>query len=133
MIARRKIRIRTKTYRGIVRGVAGADAAIGFASEDKKTDIFTITGSDRVRIPAIDEPFVKTIHQVTTVDLTTKARHWVDVDITSSPWNWEYFALNAAYQYGDLPPLFSFVDHKFTIGFTLQAVQSRKPKLPTTN
>ncbi len=117
-------------YKGILRGVMGADASIGLAAEDRKTDIFTITGSYRVRVPAIDEPFVKTIHQVTTVDLTTKARHWVEVDITSSPWNWKYFALNAKYQYGELPPLFSFVDHKFSIGFTLQAVQTRKPKLP---
>ncbi len=117
-------------FKGIFRGMVGADASIGLASEDQKTDIFTITGSYRVRLPAIDEPFVKTIHQVTTVDLTTKARHWVEVDVTSSPWNWKYFALNAKYQYGELPPLFSFVDHKFSIGFTLQAVQSRKPKLP---
>lgn len=120
-------------YKGIFRGIVGADSSIGVASEDRKTDIFTITGAYRVRVPAIDEPFVKTIHQVTTVDLTTKARHWVEVDITSSPWNWKYFALNATYQYGSLPPLFAFVDHKFTIGFTLQAVQTRKPKLPTTS
>ncbi len=117
-------------YRGIFRGIVGTDAAFGMASEDRKTDIFSITGSYRVRLPAIDEPFVKTIHQVTTVNLTTKARHWVEVDITSSPWNWKYFALNAKYEYGSLPPLFTFVDHKFSVGFTLQAVQTRKPKLP---
>lgn len=120
-------------YKGIFRGILGADSSIGVASEDRTTDIFTITGSYRVRFPAIDEPFVKTLHQVTTVDLTTKARHWVEVDITSSPWNWKYLALNATYQYGSLPPLFALVDHKFSIGFTLQAVQTRKPKLATTS
>lgn len=120
-------------YRGIFRGIVGADSSMGVASEDRTTDIFTITGSYRVRLPALDEPFAKTMHQVTTVDATTKARHWVEVDISSSPWNWKYFALNATYQYGSLPPLFAFVDHKFSIGFTLQAVQTRKPKLPTTS
>jgi hypothetical protein len=114
-------------YKGIVRGILGTDAAMGVASNDRKSDIFSITASYRVRLPAMDEPFIKTIHQVTTIDLNTKARHWVEVDINSSPWAWKYFALNAKYQYGELPPLFSLVDHKFSIGFTLQAVQTSKP------
>jgi hypothetical protein len=121
--------VNLSNYREIFRGLLGADATFGVRAADRKTDIFTITGSYRVRLPALDEPLVKTIHQVTTIDLTTRARHWVEVDISASPWNWKYFALNAKYQYGELPPLFNFVDHKFTIGFSLQAVQSKKPKL----
>ena len=126
-----KVLVDLTQYRGIFRGLLGADAAVGFASADRKSDIFSITASYRVRLPAIDEPFVKTVHQVTTVDLTTRARHWVEVNVNSSPWNWKYLALNAKYQYGDLPPLFSFVDHKFSIGFTLQAIQTFKPKVPS--
>ncbi len=114
-------------YTGILRGVLGTDASMGVASNDRKSDIFSITASYRVRLPAIDEPFIKTIHQVTTIDLTTKARHWVEVDINSSPWAWKYLTLDAKYQYGELPPLFSLVDHKFSIGFTLQAMQTSKP------
>ena len=46
-----------------------------------------------------------------------------------APWKFKYLSLNAKYEYGELPPLLYLVDHQFTIGFTLQAVQSRKPGL----
>jgi hypothetical protein len=38
-------------------------------------------------------------------------------------------SLTAKNEYGELPPLFTLVDHQFTVGFTLQAVQSGKPGL----
>lgn len=38
-------------------------------------------------------------------------------------------SLTAKNEYGELPPLFTLVDHQFTVGFTLQAAQSGKPGL----
>ncbi len=118
-------------YSGIFRGVLGSDATFGVASSDKASNVFAITGSYRVRLPATDEPFIETHHGLTTVDLTTRPRHWIEVDITYSPWQWKFLALNAKYQYGSLPPLFSLVDQQVTFGLLLQAKQTRKPALPT--
>jgi hypothetical protein len=90
------------------------------------TDALTITGTYRVRLPAFDEPFVETMHQVTTVTETTKARNWLEGDINYAPWSFKYLTLTAKYQYGELPPMFNFVDHAFTLGITFHAVQSNK-------
>ena len=114
-------------YNGIFRGVIGADAVLATASPDRTANVFAVTGSYRVRLPALDEPSENSLHQTTIVDLTTKARNWVEVDITYAPWSFKYASLIAKYQYGSLPPMFNLVDHKFTLGLTLQAVQSRKP------
>jgi hypothetical protein len=117
-------------YDSILRGVVGADAFFGIVSrDDESTDIFSISTTWRTRLPAFDEPFVKTVHQVTTVDLTTKARHWVEVDLNYAPWKFKYISLTAKYQYGDQPPMFNLVDQLFTVGFTFQANQSRKTHL----
>jgi hypothetical protein len=69
-------------YDAIVRGYTGIDAAFGYMSKDNKTDDLTISGSYRVRLPAFDEPFVDTLHQVTTVSLTTKSRNWFEATST---------------------------------------------------
>jgi hypothetical protein len=115
-------------YGGIFRGVAGADATLGVVGKGKgKANIFSVTGTYRVRLPAMDEPFVETRHGQTLVDLTTKARHWVEVDVVYSPPDWKYFGLTAKYQYGSLPPIFSFVDQQATIGLLFQA-QTLKPQ-----
>lgn len=118
-------------YDAIARGVLGADGALGLASSDKKTDDIALTGSYRVRLPAFDEPFIRTAHQVTTVDLTTKARHWIEVDLSYSPSRFKYLAITAQYQYGDLPPVFTLVDHKVSIGLTFKASQTNKATLPS--
>lgn len=114
-------------YNGIFRGLAGGDLTVAVASPDRTANVFAVTGSYRVRLPAMDEPFEKSIHQITTVDLTTKARNWVEGDLNYAPWAFKYLSLNLKYQYGSLPPMFNLVDHKVTVGLTLQAVQSRKP------
>jgi hypothetical protein len=114
-------------FNAIFRGYTGADASFAIMSKDKKTDDFTISGSYRVRLPAFEEPFVETMHQVTTVTLTTKARNWFEGDINYAPWSFKYLTLNAKYQYGELPPLYNFVDQKFTFGITFKAIQSNKP------
>jgi hypothetical protein len=114
-------------YNAIFRGVAGADGILARKSQDKTVDVWSITATYVVRLPATDEPLVKTLHQVTTVQLTDRARHWVEVDGSVSPWSFKYLAINAKYQYGSLPPAFNFVDHSFTIGLSLRASQAKKP------
>jgi hypothetical protein len=117
-------------YSAILRGVTGSDAILGMASKNRSSNVFAITGSYRLRIPATDEPLIRSAHGQTQVELTTRARHWVEVDVTYSPWQWAYLALNAKYQYGALPPLFNVVDQQVSLGFLLQAKQRHKPSLP---
>lgn len=123
-----KIAVNWSNYGAIVRGVSGADAALVKVSSDKKGNSFSLTGTYRVRLPAFDEPEVRTLHEITTVRLDSKARHWVEADINAAPWSFKYLTITGKYQYGELPPLFQLVDHSFTIGFTLQAVQANKDK-----
>jgi hypothetical protein len=114
------------SYNGIVRGVLGTDAALVTVTPDDSGNLvntFSLTGSYRVRLPAFDEPEVRTLHQVTTIELTTRARHWVEASANYAPWSFKYLAITAKYQYGELPPLFNLVDHCFTVGLTLQASQ----------
>lgn len=114
-------------YNGILRGVGGVETKLAVATADRSSDSLALSASYRVRIPAFDEPYVQTLHQVTTAALTTKARHWVEADLSYSPPGFRYLSIDAKYQYGDLPPVFLRVDHSFTFGFTFQAVQSNKP------
>jgi len=126
-----KVPVNLSHYNAITRGVLGTDAVLATATPDGKGNMvnsFSLTGTYRVRLPAFDEPEVRTIHQVTTVDLSTKARHWVEADINYAPWSFKYLTVTAKYQYGELPPLFKLVDHSFTLGLTLQASQTSKTK-----
>jgi hypothetical protein len=116
-------------YNAIFRGVVGSDAVFAVASADRSSDVFSVSGSYRVRLPAFDEPYVETLHQVTTVSMTAKARNWIEANVSYAPWRFKYLSFTAKYEYGELPPLFTLVDHQFTVGFTLQAVQSGKPGL----
>lgn len=124
-----KVPVNLANYNAILRGVLGADAAFGTATADGKggmVSTFSLTGSYRVRLPAFDEPEVRTLHELTTIDLTTKARHWFEGDINYAPWSFKYLAITGKYQYGELPPLFKLVDHSFTLGLTLQGSQANK-------
>jgi hypothetical protein len=125
-----KVAVHFSNYDAIVRGVLGADAVFAKDTPDRTAQIFSITGSYRVRLPAFDEPQVRTFHQKTAVTLGTNARHWFEGNINYSPWSFKYLALTGKYQYGELPPLFKQVDHKFTIGLTLQANQTAQHKKP---
>jgi hypothetical protein len=116
-------------YNAILRGVLGLDAVFAVASQDRSSDVFSVSGSYRARMPAFDEPYVETLHQVTRVSMTTKPRNWIQANVSYVPWGFKYLSLTAKYEYGELPPLFTLVDHQFTVGFTLQAVQSGKPGL----
>lgn len=121
-----KVPVNFSNYNAILRGVLGADAAYMVKSPDRKSNLLSLTGSYRVRIPGYAEPQVRTLHEATTVTLGTNPRHWFEGDINYTPWSFKYLALTGKYQYGELPPLFKLVDHSFTIGFTLQAIQSLK-------
>jgi hypothetical protein len=116
-------------YKGIVRGYTGADAALAVVDpNDVTTTLFSITGTYRVRFPTIDEPFIETLHQATTIDMTTKVRHWIEADVNYVIPTWKYLSISATYQYGELPPIFTLTDHRFTIGLKVQAVQTMKDK-----
>lgn len=118
-------------YDGIARGVLGAEGTLGFISADKKTDNVNLSASYHARIPMYNEPFIMTGHSLTTVSLTTKTRHWLEVDLKVSPASFKYLAITAQYQYGALPPVFNFVNHTFSFGLTFTAVQTNKPTLPS--
>lgn len=98
--------VNLSNYNAILRGVGGANASFARKSKDHKSDIWSLTASYLVCIPAMDELLVKTIHEVTSAQLTSRARHWLEVDGNISPWSFKYLAVTAKYQYGDLPPAF---------------------------
>ena len=114
-------------YNAIFRAVVGSDAVFALASADRSADAFSISGTYRVRLPAFDEPFVETLHQATSVSLTTKPRNWVQANVNYAPWRFKFLSLNAKYEYGELPPLSTLVNHQFTVGSTLQAVKAESP------
>jgi hypothetical protein len=117
-------------FNAIVRGLLGADAGFARTTPDQSSDQFSFVGHYRVRLPAFDEPFINTAHGVTAVGLTAKSRNWVEVDLDYTPEAFKYFGLNVKYQFGSLPPLFSFVDHKVSVGVTFKAYQTSKPSIP---
>lgn len=118
--------VNLNNYTRILRGVAGADTSFNIFRADDLTDsVFSIGGSYRYRALAAAEPLVTFHGPDATVALTTKPRHWVETHVTYYPW--PYFGLDVSYQYGSLPPVFSFVNHQVTIGLLLQATQKNKP------
>jgi hypothetical protein len=124
-----KVPVNLSNYNTIARGVLGAEAALVTVAPDEKgklANTFSMTGFYRVRLPAFDEPMVRTLHGVTTVGLNTKPRNWIEADINYAPWSFKYLAITAKYQYGELPPMFKLLDHSFTLGLTLQASQPNK-------
>jgi hypothetical protein len=118
-------------YNGIARGVLGAEGTLGFVSADQRTDNVTLTASYRARIPMSNEPFIATEHSLTSAVLTTKTRHWLELDLNIAPSSFKYLAFTVQYQYRELPPVFNFVDHKVTVGLTFKAIQTNKPILPS--
>lgn len=121
--------INLSRYSAIMRGLLGSDAILGIAAPDRSSDVFSVAGSYRVRLPFEDEPFVYSRHGQTFALLTTKARNWVEVNVTYAPWQFKFIGLNAKYQWGSLPPIFSFVDHQVSVGFQLQGEQTNKPRV----
>lgn len=78
----------------------------------------------RLRLPRQAEPFTEKIEGEKVTTLTKKPRHYVgsDLNLLFSP----AYGLSLKYRYGSLPPAFSFVNHKVSLGFTLQVKQANK-------
>jgi hypothetical protein len=77
-----------------------------------------------VRLPQTAEPFTKKINGVKVNSLTTRPRHHVGIDLglMFAP----SYGLTISYRYGSLPPDFKMVDHKVSVGFTLQLKQANR-------
>lgn len=78
----------------------------------------------KLRLMRDFEPFTEKINGEKVTTLTKKPRHYVgsDLNLLFSP----AYGLSLKYRYGSLPPAFSFVDHKISLGFTLQLKQANK-------
>jgi hypothetical protein len=79
-----------------------------------------LTAAYEVRLPATDEIFLETRvdGDDPEVQANRRARHWVDV--TADVMVNDYAGINVRYEYGSLPPAFSFVDHKGTLGLVIK-------------
>ena len=73
-----------------------------------------------VRLPATDEIFLETRVEGDDpeVQANRRARHWVEA--TADVMVNDYAGINVRYEYGSLPPAFSFVDHKGTLGLVIK-------------
>lgn len=78
----------------------------------------------KLRLMRDFEPFTEKIDGEKVTTLTKKPRHYVgsDLNLLFSP----AYGLSLKYRYGSLPPAFNFVDHKISVGFTLQLKQANK-------
>ena len=77
-----------------------------------------------LRLPRTAEPFTEKINGAKITSLTKGPRHHLGVDLglMFAP----SYGLTISYRYGSLPPDFNLVDHKATIGFTVQLKQANK-------
>jgi hypothetical protein len=79
------------------------------------------------RIPTTDELFLETRHQKTPVPmLTSNTRHYLQNDLQFMAT--DYFGFEIKQQYGSLPPAFSFVDNRVSIGLVFQLKQGKVPQ-----
>jgi hypothetical protein len=78
----------------------------------------------KLRLPQSAEPFTERINGENITSLTKRPRHYFGTDLnllfTSA------YGITISYRYGSLPPAFKLVDHKVSIGFTLQLKQANK-------
>jgi hypothetical protein len=79
------------------------------------------------RIPTTDELFLETRHQKTPLPmLTSNTRHYLQNDLQFMAT--DYFGFEIKQQYGSLPPAFSFVDNRVSIGLVFQLKQGKVPQ-----
>lgn len=79
------------------------------------------------RIPTTDELFLETRHHTTPVPmLTSNTRHYLQDDLQFMAS--DYFGFEIKQQYGSLPPAFSFVDNRVSIGLVFQLKQGKVPQ-----
>ena len=77
-----------------------------------------------LRLPQAAEPFTQKVAGSDVTILTKKPRHYfgTDLNLLFTP----AYGIAISYRYGSLPPAFNFVDHKVSIGFTVQLKQANK-------
>lgn len=78
----------------------------------------------RLRLLRDFEPFTEKVGGEEVTTLTKRPRHHVssDLNLLFSP----AYGLTFKYMYGSLPPAYNFVDHKVSVGFSLQLKQANK-------
>jgi hypothetical protein len=95
-----------------------------FKSKVTDTDLyrFSFDGTYESRILFAEEPFVTTVLVGTDIVKTTTllkgTRH--EVETTANLNLTRLFSFSVKYEFGSLPPLFQFVDHQVTFGFTFK-------------
>ena len=114
-------------FDSIFRGVAGASGVLGVTNLKEGTNYFTIESTYRARIPATDEPFVRSGYvngkHATIPELSSRVRHDLAVSVKWMPA--KTWGLTAEFKHGALPPLFQMVEGRATIGVLLQMKQMR--------
>lgn len=77
-----------------------------------------------LRLPQTAEPFTEKVNGAKVTSLTKKPRHdlGIDLGLMFAP----SYGFTISYRYGSLPPDFKLVDHKVSVGFTLQLKQANK-------
>jgi hypothetical protein len=111
---------------GFARGVPGAAAyvVVPHVLHFKK---ITLASTYTARIPTADELFLETRHTSKPVPmLTSNTRHYLQDDLQFM--FSDYVGFEIKQQYGSLPPAFSFVDNRVSIGLVLQLKQDKVPQ-----
>lgn len=88
----------------------------------------SLTSTYTARIPTTDELFLETRHHNAkpVPMLTSNTRHYLQDDLQFMLS--DYFGFEIKQQYGSLPPAFSFVDNRVSIGLAVQLKQGNVPQ-----
>lgn len=111
---------------GFARGVPGAAAylVVPHVLHFKK---ITLASTYTARIPTTDELFLETRHTSKPVPmLASNTRNYLQDDLQFMLS--DYVGFEIKQQYGSLPPAFSFVDNRVSIGLVLQLKQGKVPQ-----
>jgi hypothetical protein len=102
----------------------GANAYLVLLAPPRIFNRINLSANYLVRFPQEAEPFTRRINGSNFTSLTKKPRHHLDIDLglMFAP----SYGLTISYRYGSLPPDFKFVDHKVSVGLTLQLKQANK-------
>lgn len=110
-----------------LRGVPGASAYVVVPNVWHFNKI-SLTSTYLARIPTSDELFLETRnHTPKPVPmLTSNTRHYLQNDLQFMIT--DYVGFEIKHQYGSLPPAFSFVDSRVSVGLVLQLKQGKIPE-----
>jgi len=110
---------------GFLRGVPGA-AVYLVVPQVLHLNKISLSSSYTARIPTRDELFLETRHTQTPIPLlTSQTRHYLENNLQFMVT--EYAGFQIKHQYGSLPPAFSFVDHKVSVGLVFAFKQTKVP------